>query len=133
MDASWTGTERSHPWPVAQAAGPRREGEEPKLAMHGDEKSDLAIVAVKPANNPGRPDAERAEPRAGAEGNAAQQRTRRAQVCFGVEKGPTWRVIGVQKGPLPGWGSRWLPERLGGVGGDAGGGDDRENSASVFH
>ena len=47
--------------------------------MHGDEKSDLAIVAVKPANNSGRPDAERVEPRAGAEGNAGQQRTRRAQ------------------------------------------------------
>jgi len=28
-DASCTGTERSHPWPGAQAAGPRREGEEP--------------------------------------------------------------------------------------------------------
>ena len=28
-DASCTGTERSHTWPVAQAAGPRREGEEP--------------------------------------------------------------------------------------------------------
>jgi RNA-directed DNA polymerase len=47
--------------------------------MHGDEKSDLAIVAVKPANNSGRPDAERVEPRAGAEGNVGQQRTRRTQ------------------------------------------------------
>ena len=47
--------------------------------MHGEEKSDLAIVAVKPANNTGRPDAEWVEPRAGAEGNAEQQRTRRAQ------------------------------------------------------
>jgi len=54
--------------------------------MHGDEKSDLAIVAVKPANNPGRPDAERAEPRAGAEGNAAQQRTRRAQDRISVSQ-----------------------------------------------
>jgi len=54
-------------------------------------------------------------------------------MCFGVEKGPPWRVIGVEKGPLQGWGSRWLAERLGSVGGDAGGGDDRENSASVFH
>jgi hypothetical protein len=79
MDASCTGTERSHPWPVAQAAGPRREGEEPKPAMHEAEKSDLAIVAVKPANNSGQPDAEWVEPRAGAEGNAAQQRMRRAQ------------------------------------------------------
>ena len=47
--------------------------------MHEAEKSDLAVVAVKPANNSGPPDAEWAEPRAGAEGNAGQQRTRRAQ------------------------------------------------------
>ena len=47
--------------------------------MHEAEKSDLAIVAVKPANNSGPPDAERVERRAGAEGNVAQQRTRRAQ------------------------------------------------------
>src|ERR1700716_204296 len=30
--------------------GPHREGEEPKPMRHGGEKSDLAIVAVKPAN-----------------------------------------------------------------------------------
>jgi hypothetical protein len=30
--------------------GPHREGEEPKPMMHGHEKSDLAIVAMKPAN-----------------------------------------------------------------------------------
>ena len=30
--------------------GPHREGEEPKPMMHGHEKSDLVIVAVKPAN-----------------------------------------------------------------------------------
>jgi len=47
--------------------------------MHEAEKSDLAIVAVKPANNSGQPDAEWVERRAGAEGNAAQQRTHRAQ------------------------------------------------------
>jgi RNA-directed DNA polymerase len=47
--------------------------------MHGREKSGPAIVAVKPANKAGRPAAEQVEPRAGAEGNAAQQRTRRAQ------------------------------------------------------
>src|SRR3979409_1028965 len=32
---------------VRERAGPRREGEEPKPMMHGREKSDLAIVAVK--------------------------------------------------------------------------------------
>src|SRR3954447_24203658 len=47
--------------------------------MHGHEKSDSAIVATKPANNAGRPAAEPVERRAGAEGNAAQQSTRRAQ------------------------------------------------------
>jgi hypothetical protein len=30
--------------------GPHREGEEPKPMMHGREKSDLVIVAMKPAN-----------------------------------------------------------------------------------
>ena len=43
----------------------------PKPAMNGNERSDLAIVAVKPANEPGRLGEERVEPRAGAKGNAA--------------------------------------------------------------
>jgi RNA-directed DNA polymerase len=47
--------------------------------MHGGEKSDSAIVAMKSANKVGLPTAEQAERRAGAEGNAAQQSTRRAQ------------------------------------------------------
>src|SRR5258708_13530974 len=47
--------------------------------MHGREKSDPAIVAMKPANKAGQPVAEQGEPRAGAEGNAGQQSTRRAQ------------------------------------------------------
>ena len=47
--------------------------------MHGREKSDPAIVAVKPANKAESPAAERVERRAGAEGNAEQQSTRRAQ------------------------------------------------------
>ena len=47
--------------------------------MHGREKSDPAIVATKPANKAGRPAAEPVERRAGAEGNARQQSTRRAQ------------------------------------------------------
>jgi RNA-directed DNA polymerase len=45
--------------------------------MHEAEKSDLAIVAVKPANNSGRPDAEWAEPRAGAKGNTIEHGMRR--------------------------------------------------------
>src|SRR5689334_11394132 len=47
--------------------------------MHGREKSDPAIVARKSANVAGRPAAEPVERRAGAEGNADQRRTRRAQ------------------------------------------------------
>ncbi len=47
--------------------------------MHGREKSDPAIVAVKPTNKAGRPAAEPVERRAGTEGNADQQSTRRAQ------------------------------------------------------
>src|SRR3954469_8831245 len=55
--------------------------------MHGREKSDLAIGAAKPANNDGRPSAELVERRAGAEGNAGQDRTRRAQDRASVSKG----------------------------------------------
>src|SRR5437773_7654235 len=47
--------------------------------MNGRGKSDSAIVAGKPTNKAGQPAAESVEPRAGAEGNASQQSTRRAQ------------------------------------------------------
>ena len=57
--------------------------------MHGHEKSDLAIVAAKPANKAEQPAPERSaaklnaaelvERRAGTEGNAGQQSTRRTQ------------------------------------------------------
>src|SRR4051795_4921002 len=47
--------------------------------MHGREKSDPAIVARKPTNAAGRPAAAPGERRAGAEGNAGQRSTRRAQ------------------------------------------------------
>ena len=47
--------------------------------MYGREKSDPAVVAEKPTNNAGRPAAELVERRTGAEGNAGQQSTRRAQ------------------------------------------------------
>ena len=55
--------------------------------MHGREKSDFAIVATKPANNDGRPAAESVERRAGAEGNAGQDRTHRAQDRESVSQG----------------------------------------------
>src|ERR1700730_13970876 len=47
--------------------------------MYGRGKSDSAIVAEKPTNKAGQPAAEAVERRAGAEGNAVQQNTRRAQ------------------------------------------------------
>jgi RNA-directed DNA polymerase len=47
--------------------------------MYGREKSDPAIVAMKPANKAVSAVAELVEPRAGAEGNARKQSTRRTQ------------------------------------------------------
>src|ERR1700693_3768485 len=47
--------------------------------MYDHEKSDPAIVAVKPTNKAGQPAAELVEPRAGTEGNVSQQSTGRAQ------------------------------------------------------
>jgi RNA-directed DNA polymerase len=52
--------------------------------MYGHEKSDPAIVAVKPTNKAERSAAELVEPRAGTEGNAGQLRTRRAQCRISV-------------------------------------------------
>src|ERR1700678_3735365 len=48
--------------------------------MNGQEKSDPAIVAVKPANGAGKPAEERVERRAGTEGNEVQHDTHRAQI-----------------------------------------------------
>ena len=55
--------------------------------MNGLEKSDLAIVAMKPANKAGQTAAEWAEPRAGTEGNMGQPRTRRTQSRGSVSQG----------------------------------------------
>jgi group II intron reverse transcriptase/maturase len=63
--------------------------------MHGHEKSDLAIVAMKPSNKANEPTAEASveakaaeavERRAGAKGNADQQSTCRAQDRISVEQ-----------------------------------------------
>src|SRR6202011_4819396 len=67
--------------------GPHREGEEPKPMMHEREKSDPAVVAVKPTNKAERSVAELAEPRARAEGNASQHNTDRAQKRATVSQG----------------------------------------------
>ena len=55
--------------------------------MHGLEKSDSAIVAVKPANKVGPPAAEWVEPRVGTEGRAGQPHTRRTQSRGSVSQG----------------------------------------------
>jgi len=55
--------------------------------MNGPEKSDSAIVAMKPANKAGRPAAEWVEPRAGTEGNTGQPHTRRTQSRGSVSQG----------------------------------------------
>ena len=55
--------------------------------MQGPEKSDLAIVATKPANKAGAPATERAEPRAGTEGNTGHPRTPRTQSRASVSPG----------------------------------------------
>ena len=44
---------------------------------YGQEKSDLFIVAMKPANKPGRLGAELMEPRERTEGNTREHNTRR--------------------------------------------------------
>src|SRR5713226_1053522 len=64
--------------------------------MHGHEKSDSAIVALKPANEAEQPAVERSaaeptatgpvEPRAGTKGNADQQSTCRAQSRVSVSQ-----------------------------------------------
>ena len=55
--------------------------------MHGLEKSDSVIVAMKPANKAGKPVAEWVEPRTGTEGNADLPRTRRTQSRDSVSQG----------------------------------------------
>ena len=55
--------------------------------MHEREKSDPAVVAVKPVNAAERSAAESVEPRAGAEGNASQHSTDRAQKRATVSQG----------------------------------------------
>src|SRR3954453_23692261 len=55
--------------------------------MHGREKSDSAILAVKPPNGAGVPAEEGVERRAEAEGNAGQDRTHRTQDRESVSQG----------------------------------------------
>ena len=65
--------------------------------MHEREKSDPAVVAVKLANKAERSAAELVEPRAGAEGNASQHSTDRAQNRVTVSQALE-RIRGKQQG-----------------------------------
>ena len=58
--------------------------------MHGPEKSDLAIVAGKPANKAEQSVAESVERRAGTKGNANQQSTCRTQSRISVSLLLAW-------------------------------------------
>ena len=79
--------------------GPCREGEEPTPAMYGGEKSDRAIVAMKPANKAERSGAESVERRARAVGSAVQRYTR---VGHSADVGaPIAGLLRVGDPPLP--------------------------------
>src|SRR6266508_3275259 len=54
--------------------------------MHGHEKSDSVVVAVKPTNKAERSAAELVEPRAETKGNAGRQSTCRTQSRTGVSQ-----------------------------------------------
>ena len=54
--------------------------------MHGRERSDPAIVAMKSPNKTGGPAVEAMERRAGAEENASQHRTRRYEGSTGADR-----------------------------------------------
>src|SRR5260221_5213958 len=72
------GTVRSRTWPLQKSwSGPHREGEESKPMKHGQEKSDLFIIALKPTNKPGRMGAELVELRERTEENMGEQHTYR--------------------------------------------------------
>jgi hypothetical protein len=65
--------------PDRSAELPVRIGKAPEPMMHGDEKSDPAVVAGKRANEAVSAAEEPVEPRAGAKGNAGGQSTHRPQ------------------------------------------------------
>ena len=55
--------------------------------MNKPEKSDPSTVAAKPANKPGRSDAESVEPREGAKGNTLEPHTHRTRSRASVSPG----------------------------------------------
>ena len=80
--------------------------------MYDHEKSDPAIVAVKPTNKAGQPAAELVEPRAGAEGNVSQQSTGRTQSRGTVSQALTRirHFVRISRTPLHTRGGSRMPE-----------------------
>lgn len=66
--------------------------------MHGHEKSDPFVVAVKPANKGRQLLAESVEPREGAEGNAIERGTRRTPNTQGGSPVREYRPPGSVRG-----------------------------------
>src|SRR6516164_2906096 len=79
--------------------------------MHDQEKSDSAIVAVKPSNKAGTPAAEAVEPRAGTKGNADQQSTRRSGASPSHTRGRSRMLESGSSGSVRGASSNGRPYR----------------------
>src|SRR5258707_856832 len=93
--------------------------------MYEHEKSDPAIVAVKPTNKAGQPAAELVEPRAGAEGNVRQQSTGRAQYRVTVSQAleHTRNFVRISRRAVyPRWEKLWGGRRCSWAGGAGRGG-----------
>src|SRR5271165_1097693 len=89
--SSSTGNRETSTLAAREVSGPHREGDEPKPMMHGDEVSDSATVAVKRANEAGRPAEQFVEPRAGAKEIAEQDGTPRTA---GTARPTAWTACG---------------------------------------
>ena len=75
--------------------------------MHGPEKSDPGIVAMKPANKTEQSVAEPVERRAGTKGNADQQSTGAVGELVGIDGGVVSGVINLESSGVEA--SDWRP------------------------
>jgi hypothetical protein len=60
---------------------------------HGQEKSDLFIIALKPTNKPGLPGAELVEPRERTKGNMGEQHTYRTLCRINLQGARQGKVV----------------------------------------
>ena len=101
---------------AACSTGPRQEGEEPKLAMHGCEKSDRCVVPWKFANKAERSAAERMEGRHLVEGRPAGRTRsghRTGPACHAYRLGP---AASLHRSPQPRTAQRYHPRQEPGAG-----------------